>query len=74
MLREYSEFMQWNFNENITEENAEDRLINDLEFMVNTNGMDGLHTIEKKLIEEVGGCSNCGAIPMTVNCNNANCR
>ena len=29
--------------------------------------------IDEELIKLVGGCELCGSIPMTVNCNNANC-
>lgn len=73
MLSEYCEFMQWTFDENITQEQAEEKLINDLEYMIGTNGIDWLYQIEKDLINKVGGCSVCGSIPMTVNCNNAEC-
>lgn len=55
------------------QEEAKQALINDLEFIIGTNGVGELDDTEKELITLVGGCELCGSIPMTVNCNNANC-
>lgn len=75
-LLDYREFLQWNDEDttDITDqEEAKQALINDLEFIISTNGFGELYDTEKELITLVGGCELCGSIPMTVNCNNANC-
>lgn len=78
MLKDYREFLQCDEEQttdykNMTQAEAEQALINDLDFIISTNGVSELLETEKDLITQLGGCELCGSIPMTVNCNNANC-
>ena len=78
MLKDYREFLQCDEEQttdykNMTQAEAEQALIDDINFIINTNKVDKLFETEKDLIIQLGGCSVCGSIPMTVNCNNANC-
>ena len=57
-LKYYHEFMGWNYDSDIsnikTQAQAKQRLIEDLDFIIGTNGYGELFTSEKELCKKLG--------------------
>lgn len=61
-------------HKNIAAINRIERFKRELDIEDSPEAMASIISLLEDLGVEIDACSNCGAVPMTTNCNNAGCR